>query len=170
MLPEEVTSVLVEERVSLTSYFLGVTSDFHFAEDVYQEVCVKAMSSGPEFENRSQLVAWAKTVGRNRSIDLVRLKANQRRGLSEATLQLLADEWGDSEHMSTMQDALIECFTELGPKSHIVLRLRYFDRKSIDDVTVTLGRKKKAVYQMLMRIHKTLGECIRRRMNAGELG
>jgi RNA polymerase sigma-70 factor, ECF subfamily len=44
--PESLTAILLAERLPLTAFFASVTRDFHLAEDVFQEVCVKAVGAG----------------------------------------------------------------------------------------------------------------------------
>jgi hypothetical protein len=41
--PETIAAVLLAERLPLTAYFASVTRDFHLAEDVFQEISVKAV-------------------------------------------------------------------------------------------------------------------------------
>lgn len=49
--PEHITATLLAERLPLTAFFACVTRDFHLAEDVFQEVCVKAEGRAETFES-----------------------------------------------------------------------------------------------------------------------
>jgi len=63
-----------------------------------------------------------------------------------------------------MQDALGYCFEQVTPNNRELLRLRYFEQRNCTDVAAIKGRKIETVYQALARLHKTLGECVRVRL------
>jgi hypothetical protein len=44
--PESIAATLLAERLPLTAFVASVTGDFHLAEDVFHEVCVKAIALG----------------------------------------------------------------------------------------------------------------------------
>jgi RNA polymerase sigma-70 factor (ECF subfamily) len=162
--PETIAATLLEERLPLTAFFASVTRDYHLAEDVFQEVCVKAVAKADTFEEVSHLVNWARLKGKNRAIDILRARDGRYVGISDEILALLAAEWPDHAKAEAMQDALRQCITEVTPNNRELLRLRYFERRNCSDVAVIMGRKIETVYQALARLHKTLGECIRLRL------
>lgn len=45
-----IAATLLAERLPLTAFIASVTRDFHLAEDVFQEVCVKAVARAETFE------------------------------------------------------------------------------------------------------------------------
>jgi len=161
---EDIAAALLGERLALTAYIASVTRDFHLAEDIFQEVCVKAVGRATEFESARHVMNWARVAGRNRAVDVLRARDGRYEGLSEEMLAALADEWPDKEHAAAAHDALAHCLEQLTPYNRELLRLRYFERRSGTDVAATLGRKLETVYQALARIHKTLGDCVRKRL------
>jgi RNA polymerase sigma-70 factor (ECF subfamily) len=161
---EDIAAVLLGERLALTAYIASVTRDFHLAEDIFQEVCVKAVGRAAEFESARHVMNWARVAGRNRAVDVLRARDGRYEGLSEEMLAALADEWPDKEHASAAHAALVHCLEQLTPYNRELLRLRYFERRSGADVAATLGRKLETIYQALARIHKLLGDCVRKRL------
>jgi RNA polymerase sigma-70 factor (ECF subfamily) len=153
--PEDITATLLSERLPLTAFFASVTRDFHLAEDVFQEVCVKAVARAETFETTAHLMNWARLAGKNRAIDILRARDGRYVGLSDEMLALLAHEWPDE----SKADA-----TQITPNNRELLRLRYFERRNCTDVATIMGRKIETVYQALARLHKTLGDCIRTRL------
>ncbi len=163
---EETTALLLRERLSLTSYFATVAFNYHLAEDIFQEVCIKAIGRSEEFESNDHLLNWAHRVGRNRAIDSLRARDGKYQGLSEQVMESLSAGWimAGNSRIRQMQESLQRCIDDLTPNSRTILRLRYFEGRSGGEVAETLGRKLPTVYQALARIHKTLGECVQRRM------
>jgi len=166
--PEETTALLLSERLALTAYLATVTRDYQMAEDVYQDVCVKAIVRHEPFESQAHLRNWARASGRNRAVDILRVRDGRYEGLSEDLLSALADAWPcvPADGWGRRREALARCMAELTPNGREILKLRYFEGRSGRDVAELLGRKVETVYQALARIHKALGECIRLRLAA----
>jgi len=161
LIPENIAAVLLSERLPLTAFFASVTRDFHLAEDVFQEVCVKALGRAGEFDTAAHVMNWARVVGKNRAIDLLRARDGRYVGLSGAILDALAAEWPEHHQSDDLQEALGKCIEQVTPNNRELLRLRYFERRNCADVATLMGRKIETVYQALARLHKTLGECMR---------
>jgi len=164
----ETTTQLLSERLALTAYLATVARDYQIAEDVYQDVCVKAIVRREPFESAAHLRNWARAAGRNRAIDLLRARHGRYEGLDEDVLAALADAWPDpaADGWSRRREALARCMTELTPNNREILKLRYFEGRSGREVAEALGRKVETVYQALARIHKALGQCISLRLAA----
>lgn len=162
--PETITATLLAERLPLTAFFASVTRDFHLAEDVFQEVCVKAVARAETFESVVHLMNWARLAGKNRAIDILRARDGRYVGLSDEILALLADEWPEQSRVDVMQETLGQCIEQITPNNRELLRLRYFEHRNCAEVAAILGRKIETVYQALARLHKALGDCIRARL------
>ncbi len=52
---EDITANLIAERLSITAFLATVTRNYHLAEDVYQDVCVKAIGANEVFEALEQV-------------------------------------------------------------------------------------------------------------------
>ena len=164
--PEEITATLLRERLALTAYIATVTRDFHLAEDIFQEVCVKAVGKSADYESPAHLMNWARVAGRHRAIDILRTRDGKVIGLTEEMLAALEPVWpeGDSAQGSPALEALRKCVERLTPNNREIVRLRYFEGRAGADVAEAMGRKLETVYQALARIHKSLAECVRQRL------
>ena len=164
--PDQITATLLRERLALTAYIATVTRDFHLAEDIFQDVCVKAVSRGEDYESPAHLLNWARVAGRHRAIDVLRTRDGKVVGLSEEMLAALEPVWpeGEAAQGSASIDALRKCLDRLTPNSQEIVRLRYFEGRPGQHVADALGRKLETVYQSLARIHKSLAECVRQRL------
>jgi len=163
---DEMTTFLLKERLSITSFLATVTNNYHLAEDVFQEVCLKAFKREEEFESKAHLLNWAHRVGRNRAIDLLRARDGKYQGLSEEVLEALSSVWqvSGTSTIREMQESLRGCLEKLTPNNRTILQLRYFEGRSGEEVAERLNRKLPTVYQALARVHKTLGDCVRQQL------
>lgn len=159
--PEHVASSLFARRLSVIGFIVTVSRDFHLAEDLFQEVCIKAIGRAAEFENEAHLLHWTRLTARNRAIDTLRSRHGRYDGLSPETLDALAAEWPESPTRNLDLEALERCLRKVTPNNRKLLRMRYFEEHSCSEVARRMQRKIESVYQALARIHKTLGECVR---------
>lgn len=161
---EEITAVLLAERMPLTAFIAIVTRDFHLAEDVFQEICVKAVSRMADFDSSTHLIHWARLTGKNRAIDILRARNGRYEGLSDELLATLATEWPDKSTVAPLQEALRHCIEQVTANNRTLLRMRYFEKRSCHEIAAALGRKIETLYQALARLHKALGDCVRNQM------
>lgn len=166
--PEDITAVLLRERLALTAFIASVTRDFHLAEDIFQDVCVKALGKKDDFDSPQHALNWARVAGRHRAIDVLRARDGKITGLSEEMLAALEPVWpaGEAAQGSATLEALSKCLDRLTPNNREIVRLRYFEGRAGADVAGVMGRKLETIYQALARIHKTLGDCVRQRLAA----
>ncbi len=162
--PKDIIAALLTERLPLTAFIANVTRDYHLAEDIFQEVCVKAVARATEFETAAHVINWVRVAGRNRAIDVLRARDGHYVGLSEDMLARLAEEWPASSPGDEVHEALEHCIEQVTPNNRELLRLRYFEGRPCAEVAALMGRKLETVYQALARIHKTLGDCVRLRL------
>jgi RNA polymerase sigma-70 factor (ECF subfamily) len=167
---EEFIAILLRDRLPITAFLATVTRNHHLAEDVFQDICVKAVGREEGFESREHLLNWVYRTGRNRAIDLLRSRDNKYQGLSEHILDALSGalRQHDSRRVWEMQEALKHCLEQLTPNNREILRLKHAEGLQGADVARVLGRKLETVYQALTRIYRTLGECVRQRMVLSE--
>jgi RNA polymerase sigma-70 factor (ECF subfamily) len=163
---EDTTAILLGERLPLTAFIASVTRNYHLAEDVFQDVCVKAIGREEPFESVQHLLNWARLAGRNRAIDQLRVRDGKYEGLSQELLESLSAVWPESQsgHIRERQLALEHCLGAITSNNRELLRLRYYEGRSGIEVAQTLNRKLETVYQALARIHKTLAQCIQQRL------
>jgi RNA polymerase sigma-70 factor, ECF subfamily len=158
--PEHVAASLFAQRNSIVAFVATVARDFHLAEDLFQEVCIKAIGRAAEFETEAHLLHWTRLSARNRAIDTIRRSHGKYDGLSPETLDIIAADWPESPSQDLALAALERCLRKITPNNRKLLRMRYFDEHSCSEVAQRMKRKIESVYQALSRIHKTLGDCV----------
>ena len=148
------------DRVSAAAWL--VVRDAHTAEDIFQNVALKAMTRGAQFESDGALMSWAFITARREGIDWLRRQRNAPVCLDDTILGLLEQEWAAEAlgQAGSRGQALRDCLEELPAKSRDLLKRRYFDGHACDAVAAQLGTKLDAVYKRLSRLHRSLRTCI----------
>jgi RNA polymerase sigma-70 factor (ECF subfamily) len=168
---QEITEHVLRERLALTAYIGCITRNHHLAEDVYQEVCVKAVSQTDKFSSKDHLMNWFRISARNRAIDVIRTREGRYVGLTEATLLAIEQDWDRSvvDGREELLDSLSKCLEALAPRSQQIVKLRYFENRSGAEIAKFMGAKIASAYQAIARIHKSLGDCVRQRLELESL-
>lgn len=166
MQPDEIARQLLDARVEMTGYFRSVIIDRHLAEDVFQDVCVKAIKAHDTFKDSKHLRRWCHTVGRNRAIDLLRNKDRKQLLLGESVLAQLEDDENKRQPSGPHDqlEALGQCLRSLTPRSQKIVALRYGEELSGIEVAERIDCKIDTLYKALARIYQNLRECIREKL------
>lgn len=165
---ERLTENVHHARFEITSHIYSITRDYHAAEDVYQETCVKAVGRINSFETTEHLMAWFRVTARNRAIDLIRSREGRYTGLSEETLAVIEQEWNADRRngVDPRATSLTRCLKSLTPRSRQIVRMRYLENRSSREIALFIGGKIESAYQAIARIHKTLKTCIRQQQGS----
>lgn len=162
----DVAQILIKERRQLSSYILAVTRDVQSCDDLYQDVCLKALNTAEVFADADGLLRWSRVCARYTAIDALRKRQRGSVPLSNDILEVLAAEWPThrQEECSRRIDALTRCLRQLSPYNRKLIELRYRQGLSGVEVAQHTKRKVKTVYQALTRIHKNLRNCVLQRL------
>ncbi len=162
---EQVTKHHLSQQAALTAYAYCVSHDYHLAEDVFQDVCVKAVARCTEFESLDHLSNWFRASSRNRTISLMRSKEGRYVGLSPEMLAVIETEWSSKPAATDPRsEALFNCLDRLPERSRRIMKMRYLEGQSGDVIAEFLGGKVESAYQAITRIHKALRECVQQQL------
>lgn len=157
----QILQCLMAARTRLSAAVWLVVRDTHGAEDIFQNVTLKAMAGRATFETEAALLSWAFITARREAIDWIRRCRRETVGLDDGLLDLLDREWRvASPAQSARLDALAECLQSTSGEARELLRLRYDEGHSCEEVAARVGLGLDAVYQRLSRLHRRLRECV----------
>lgn len=161
---EIIAASLMRRRTELLAYIWAIVADEHIAEDVMQEVCRLAILKSDEIKDADHLIPWARTTARFVALNALRKTQRATPTLDASLLDLLEPHWPRSQHVGDTDhvDALRRCLGHLSPNARRLVQLRYTDNISGSELAEIVGQKTRSVYTALSRIHRTLGECVRR--------
>lgn len=138
------------------------------AEDVLQETSVVLWKKWPTFQRDKDFVKWACGIARLEVFQMFRQKKQNVLYLSESVLNQVADiaiaaidnDW----RSEASGDALDRCFAELLDSHQRVLRLRYHDGKTVQQIADECERPKSSIHDLLRKLRSTLLKCVQRRL------
>jgi len=155
---------LVRRHIDLVySAARRMVCDSHLAEDVTQGVFVALAKSAPELADRPVLSGWLHRTAQNIAAQTVRTDVRRRAREQEAAAmnELLSAESDASwEHIAPCLDAALG---ELSEVDRDAVLLRYFERKSAQDMAARLGISDEAAQKRVSRAVERLREFFAKR-------
>lgn len=164
MTEELLVKTLLDARPRLIAATLAVLRDVHQAEDVFQDVMIKALQMRESFSDEAGLLAWTRVSMRNLGIDFVRRSGRLDTILSEMALDAVTESLEENAGADPKLAALRACLDQLPPESKQLLRLRYDEGRSGRDLAALLRRTEDATYKALSRLHAALRKCAEERL------
>ncbi len=108
-----------------------------------------------------ELIRWMCTVARFEVLNASRERNSRLVSVDATTIDAIVDCW--NENSDVLEDrfiALKGCVERLPTHQREMLRMRYWQGLSLDEMALRLGRQLNAVYTALSRIRKALEQCI----------
>jgi len=165
MTEELLVKTLLDARPRLVAGAFAVVRDAHAAEDVFQEVLLRALRMRESFSDEGGLLAWARVSARNLGIDQVRRAGRLGEILGELALDALDARLEDaSDAQRRRMEAMRGCMEKLPEESRTLLRMRYDEVRKGEELARLLRRSEAAIYKALSRLHQALRKCINERL------
>jgi len=171
---EKLSREFMELRYSLLAYINACVGHYQNAEDIFQEVWLSVLKAAGEGREIHNLRAWCLKVAKNRVMRHRRslLVSRREEVVAEDILTLL----GGAVVEDSVEDipweervsVLNECMKRLRPRALEILRLRYFESLSIDDMTERLRKPAQNVYLALSRTRRWLRDCVEKTLRRQE--
>jgi len=153
-------------RVELIAYARSLLGDYAAADDVVQEAMLVVTKKFNEFQQGTSMLAWCRAIVR---IEVLRSKQRQQRERSLADRLLddaitgAFDEFqsnrrsGDAE---CWREALQGCLRRVPKRGRRVLRARFVDELSYQQIGERVGMTIEAVRKTLFRLKKQIRSCV----------
>ena len=168
----EILQALMKARTRLSAAAWLVVRDTHSAEDIFQNVALKAMTREVTFESEAALLSWAFITARREGLDWLRRHQRETLSLDAEVLELLEHEWqSEAAHPAGAKvDALQDCLAAAPESARHLLKLRYFDGYSCEEVAEQMGIGLNAIYKRVSRLHESLKDCIEGKLANAQAG
>ena len=166
----EILKTLMQSRDRIAAAIWLVVRDTQAAEDIYQNVVLKAMTKETRFAAEGAVLSWAFISARREGIDWLRRRRKERSGLAPEIMDLLEQDWlaESAAGAGTRMEALRDCLEAMPERSRTLLQLRYFHGRSCGEVAQQLGVALNAIYKRLSRLHQGLRDCVEGRMEGAQ--
>jgi RNA polymerase sigma factor (sigma-70 family) len=161
---DQIVQVLLRERLRITAVATAIVRDVHAADDIFQQVVLRALEDRGQFRDTDHLLAWALRASRHRAIDLGRHRRLV--SLPDHVLDLLEAQWADPSPAawSDRLEALHRCVGGLATRAREMLQMKYGEGFTAPVIAGKLQRSPDAIYQSLSRIHRALRTCVQKEM------
>ena len=181
-----VTDVENRDELSLESLYEGyrdrllrfvivrVGGDAGVAEDIVQEAFAAALISLSGFRSKSTPYTWLCSIAQHKIVDHYRRQPLERRA-TDISLDYLADGESDEatasciekslEHQET-RDMIRRALQDLPATYSDVIRYKYFDGLSVNEIGSEIGRTPKAVEGLLARARRALSSTLHEAVHA----
>ncbi len=139
-------------------------NDYENAEDVAQDVFMKAFKNIGDFKEKSHFSSWLFRITVNASLDARKSKIRRRKFLIKKEIyeendQVLAQpEWQDG-----IDDTLINALNKLSEHQQTTIILRYFHDKSVREIADVLDCSESTVRIHLHRAIQKLDKSLKKR-------
>ena len=151
------------------AYIRTFTRDVQIAEDLFQETMLIAWRKFDEFDSRESLSAWLRGIAKNLIRNTWRKQSNDRLVFDESTEYVAqntieAVEMQGSDTWLERLSALSDCISRLPARSRELVTARYADKRTADELALSVGIRPEAVRKRLQRIREQLADCIERQL------
>jgi len=152
---------------AVTGYICALMRDPVIAKDVLQETAMVLFRRFAEYDGQRPFLAWALGVARFQVLGHHRDAARSFLTFDTKLLERFTEQWAETAPAADRRVwALQECLEKLPGRARDVVRQRYFEELTAEDIARRLGANGPSVRVMLQRIREQLRECIERRMQA----
>jgi RNA polymerase sigma-70 factor (ECF subfamily) len=112
-----------------------------------------------------EFVRWLCTIARYEVAKYRRKNANRLLLDEDVIEKLTALQFDEADYFEARHDALLQCIENLRARDKELIRRRYQEGSSVQDLADWIGRSIDAVYKSLNRIRASLLACIERTLN-----
>jgi RNA polymerase sigma-70 factor (ECF subfamily) len=146
--------------LSLAYDFLN---DYQNAQDVAQEVFMKAFKNIGDFEEKSRFSSWLYRITVNASLDARKSKVRRRKYFGKKNIPDVKQMPEEIRQGSGIDDHLLEAINGLSGQQQSVIILRYFHDKPVREVADVLDCTESTVRSHLHRALQKLEKSYRKR-------
>ena len=170
---DEFVTLLTGAQRRIWAFVCTLVVDRADVEDVIQETNLALWKMADQFEPGTDFVAWACRIAHFRVLRQRSAAKRLRIQLSQAVVDTLVTEMLDAnridslvaaEDFSRRQRALAQCLEEIPSRHRTMLRQHYEEGMPLADIGAPIGRSRRAVAQLFLRLRALLRSCIRRRL------
>jgi RNA polymerase sigma-70 factor (ECF subfamily) len=160
--------LLGQNQRRLYLYVVSMVPNRTEAEEILQETNLVLWREFGRFQPGTHFAAWACKVAFHQVLAWRKRKQRDRLQFSEAFLEAVGEEANTAaDLLEERSRALAGCIDRLPASHRDLIRWRYSDGLSIEEVSRQAGRTVEAVYRALSRIRQTLYDCVTHSLTQG---
>jgi RNA polymerase sigma-70 factor (ECF subfamily) len=150
---------------AVVNYLHAMVRDPAMAKDLVQETAMVLFRRFGDYDGQRPFLAWALGVAKFQVLGLHRDGARSFITFDTELFEKFTEVWAETAPTASEHSAVLEiCLERLSARPRQMVRWRYFEELSSEEIAVLLGTKGAAVRVALQRIREQLRVCIERQM------
>lgn len=162
---EEFIANLTRSQRRLYGYLVAVLGDRDLADECLQRTNLVLWRKAGEFRPGSNFDAWSTSIAKLQAKSARKRVARDRRVLSEASMDAIADAAGSDAESDQRAEALRACLELLSPRQFDALRAFYGAQRGLAVAAGSVGIGVGAMKSLLHRTRAQLLDCVERRLS-----
>ncbi|MEM9283166.1 MAG: sigma-70 family RNA polymerase sigma factor [Verrucomicrobiota bacterium] len=159
---ESFADLLASHQPRLAAYIRSLTADEQASRDILQETNVTLLRKARDYAPGTNFKAWAFRVAYFEVLTWRRGKGRDRLQFDEKLVESIATTSEiSSDSYDDRLEALTTCISRLPDRQREIVRRRYLNAESVQEIAEDLGFKANAASQLLHRARTNLLKCIR---------
>ncbi len=156
---------MADHQPRLRAYIRSLILDEHVSKDILQETNVTLLKKSRDFTEGTNFTAWAFRVAYFEVLTWRRKQGRNRVHLDTDLVESLAETIDTvSPDYDRRLEALAACIDELPERQQMIVRRKYLNEESVQDIASDLGFRANAASQLLFRARSGLFKCINRKL------
>ena len=152
---------------AVSRYVRSLVRDRAVADEVLQETSLVLFRRFDEYDEQRPFVAWALGIARFQVLSLKRDAARSRVAFDSELLAQFTETWAElTPEVFDRSLFLQDCIQRLAARARQMVRLRYYDELTAEEIAQQVGGTGAAVRVALQRIRQQLRECVERQLRA----
>lgn len=158
----EFIGLLVPNERKLKAFILMLVPNLTDAEDIYQEVVSEMWSRFSTFQIGTDFLAWAQTIAKYKVLAF-RDKHKRSKLIFNSNVSKILETAAAATRTNVQKhlDLLQECVRKLSEKEKYLLKMRYEDELTFQQIAMRVGKTPPALHRAIAAIHSKLALCIR---------
>jgi RNA polymerase sigma-70 factor (ECF subfamily) len=156
-----------QNQKQIHAYILMMVHDYHNAEDLMQETAIILWQKFDEYKPGTSFAAWGMHVARNVVFNYRRKYGKRSQLFNDNMCQILEGYAQESaRELSAIEESLRECIKKLKPADQNLIKLRYEQRISVQNIATQVKRSADSLYHSFSRIYAVLKQCVSQQLEA----
>ena len=152
---------------AVSGFVRALVRDRSVADEVMQETSLVLFRRFDEYDEQRPFVAWALGIAKFQVLGLNRDAARSRVSFDTDLLARFTETWAElAPRASDRSFFLQECIQRLTARARQMVRLRYYDDLTAEEISRQIDGTGAAVRVALQRIRQQLRECVERQLRA----
>lgn len=157
---------LTESQAALRGYCEASLGHCEEAKDAWQRANVVLWEKSGEWDARTRFLPWALAVVRYEVLAVIRDRQRERLMFDDDVARMMADAAAlEAESHDHRRDALARCLEKLQPRHREMLTAHYVFGHLQSDIARSHDMGLSAVKVLLLRLRRSLAECIERQLH-----